>query len=630
MGAGFVLVLWFYATTSLPKLLSDHLVTLGWREVAGNLAVVYTLLALLGLGLGLVLRGRVGLAAAFALFYTINVLNLKNGLLKDFFELPMGARAALCWLFAALGILLYLRLRKTLETTLLPWLRSHQRKLVAGFGALLAVLWAAQVEAPRVPPATDPALPNVVVVTFDSLSARHMSVYGYERPTTPNLEKFAQDSLVFDAFHANYNTTKKALRALQGWRRKSARAGLTERLAEAGYTRRVLVSYRSTAYYGLDDFNESVVVFAFEKNPLYRALRRVMPRQKLVWLAQLGSQEWIYYWPYHPFAHLNSRWRTDHSPADLCLEAALDVLRESPRGTLVWVHLWLPHYPYVPDKPWLGQFGGGPLPEFPVREDQGSVVLDPTGERGIEAPEYGFLEPEQARDLVKRYQDLYDEYVLMGDAYFGKFAEGLKAIGQYDQDLLVVSSDHGEAFRQGLWGHGWYTLYEEVLHVPMLMRLPGGRLQGQHVRSPAEQVDFAPTVLAALGLPLETDPPRDQPGGLALPFERPRARQGWSGESMLPYAGNGRMSDRPKFSFARLVFSAHKAGDVVVFWHQYKLVRAFENAKRYQLFDLSQDPEEKRDLSREKPDVTAMMLELVRRRTEQRPTKPDLEEDPGP
>ena len=104
---------------------------------------------------------------------------------------------------------------------------------------------------------------------------------------------------------------------------------------------------------------------------------------------------------------------------------------------------------------------------------------------------------------------LYDAEIAQNDAAFGDLLDEIERRGLDRSSAVVLTADHGEEFfDHGGWKHG-YTLYEEMLRVPLILRLPGnpGERTGRAIARPADQVDIAPTFLALAGAPVGTDLP---------------------------------------------------------------------------------------------------------------------------
>lgn len=114
---------------------------------------------------------------------------------------------------------------------------------------------------------------------------------------------------------------------------------------------------------------------------------------------------------------------------------------------------------------------------------------------------------EPAPEFRQRYSDPYDGEIATVDAILGRFLDELDRRGLYDEALIVVTSDHGE----GLGDHGeaehGVLLYREVLHVPLILKLPGGRRAKTRVSAPAQLTDLLPTLVSASGGPVPSGLP---------------------------------------------------------------------------------------------------------------------------
>ena len=95
----------------------------------------------------------------------------------------------------------------------------------------------------------------------------------------------------------------------------------------------------------------------------------------------------------------------------------------------------------------------------------------------------------------------YDGDIAYGDQEFGRFLRELRARGLYDDALVVFLGDHGEEFLDhGKWLHG-RSVFEELIHVPLLVKFPGARDRGKRVAQQVQVVDVLPSVLVEMGLP---------------------------------------------------------------------------------------------------------------------------------
>lgn len=175
------------------------------------------------------------------------------------------------------------------------------------------------------------------------------------------------------------------------------------------------------------------------------------------------------------------------------------------------------------------------------------------------------------RDRV-RIEALYDNEVDFSDRHLGEFLDFLAARGQLDETMIIITSDHGDEFwEHGDVGHG-HSLYEELVHVPLIVRYPPLFPAGAKVREGVDTIDIYPTVLDALGQ---------------------AAPQDLQGASLLPLAhGIGQGYPRPSV--------ATRSGLLYgVRLDRYKMIVKRQGERR--LYDLETDPTEQKDVIAEKP-----------------------------
>lgn len=576
-----------FLSLDLMRRLGDHLVGLSALEIAASAVVVTTLSGglavataaltwgvqhLVGLAVGPGRTAELPVVAVYLALYTVNAAFFRLRFLSEgptAFDLETQKQVGLAALaLCPFGyLLLRTRLREALEAV-----EPVAPRVVRVAVVVLALAWALPLwvgSAARLPAAQ--ASGNVIFITFDALAARNMSLYGYELRTTPNLEALASESVVFEQFHAISNLTLYCLPGFEGYYRNAAGppgATLSQVLASQGYRTR-LIGFWSARFFGLPRIQESVVVRSWDGHPIYRLLQPVVGRAALEWASAIFSEEVDYFHPFawHPYD--DRFWKREHYPAPLYYEAALDLLDRRPHGNFLWVHLWAPHFPYLPSEA-AGVFGG--------RADT-ELRVDNRAYEPHEAP------------LVKALERRYDEYILDADAQLGAFVEQLRARGVLDNSLLLVSADHGESFSRGVLGHGGPALPESILRIPLVIRFPDQAGAGTRPLVLANQLDVAPTVLAALGL--------EAPSEL-------------SGQSLLPFVEDpARLSDKPRFALSSTVIQERR-GQVAVLLDRYKLLYVLEEPSIFRFYDLLADPGEQVDVSKEQPELLRRMRAMLR------------------
>ncbi len=245
---------------------------------------------------------------------------------------------------------------------------------------------------------------------------------------------------------------------------------------------------------------------------------------------------------------------------------AADVLewldqRPQEKPFFLYVHTIDPHVPYKPPRQFLEMYDATPY----------SGVVDFSSDNELlEKIKAGRI-PLDARDKV-HLEALYDGEISYHDVHFNAIVDGLARRGLADDTMVIIVADHGEEFwDHGSVGHG-HSVYEELLHIPMIVRLPGTTQRPLRVEDAVGLVDVMPTVLEALGQPL--------PDGLA-------------GQSFLPLL-RGETPDAP-----RATVSGFMEGWRTVVSGRYKLIH--RTLERQMLYDLERDPREQTDLAADRP-----------------------------
>ncbi len=375
---------------------------------------------------------------------------------------------------------------------LVRWLRvSAGRSSRLARGALIAVaalalltalppLISGGVEKPRGGVAATAEHPfNVLFVTIDTLRAGQLGCYGYPRPTSPVIDRLAAEgvrladartvSTQTDPSHATMLTglfpTSHGL-VRNGWQLPARNVTLAEALRAAHYRTFAAVSVQHlSSHFGFDQgFERFRNVSPFDRFHLYGRSNHsffsipILLRSDLI--AEIIGRPLV----------RNYR-RASHATDDF-----LDWFEayDGKSPFFAWVHYFDPHAPYEPPDGWLGPMEAHP----PALADV-------------------FTWDEGA---VRRF-DRYDAEVAYADSQLGRMVEAIEARGLGEKTLIVVTADHGELLgERGARGHNG-TAYEEVLHVPWVMRLPGYLPSGAVMEWPASLVDVTPTLLAFLGVP---------------------------------------------------------------------------------------------------------------------------------
>jgi arylsulfatase A-like enzyme len=377
--------------------------------------------------------------------------------------------------------------------------------------------------------------PNILVLSLDTLRADHLSLYGYGRTTSPNLDALARESIVFDHAEAQAGATVASHHSLFHSRLPSLAGPDTVTFTEVlhaydyqtiGFTDGGMISRDYGFGQGFDRYEELGGGLS-ESLPLFET-----------WLNEEARSPWY-----------------------------------------VFLHTYDIHLPYTPPPPYDNAF----FPEY-----EGPVTPQRTREicrkirRLYEQSDFVGEVNLTAADREKM-RALYDGGILYTDHLLGRLIGLLEKSGRLEDTVLVILGDHGEEF----WDHGsvlhGHSVYQELLHVPLLIRLPGGRGGGRRVEGTVRLLDVGPTVLGLAGLPV---PPSFQGQRLASALEG------------LPEADRPVVSEMGKLKTR-----------IEMPW---KLILDTE-APRPMLFNLQQDPAEKDDLAAREPQRVRALTQALRR-----------------
>lgn len=384
--------------------------------------------------------------------------------------------------------------------------------VLAGFGVVAALGIVAALREPSPPPPARqhaatavPGVPrpNVILVVIDTLRADHLGCFGYERATSPRIDRAAAEGVLFTRAISQASWTTPATASLLTAQFPSTHGAngdkrglpeeavlLSEVLHDAGYaTAGFSANPHVSAGYGFvqgwDQFWLVPVVRGLRLTVLFSALQRL---NRLV-DPDAGLMA----------ALMRRVTRTRNATRDVRLNTAIASWLDGrpPEPFFLYAHYMSAHRPFDPPAPYDRAFTTG--------------AAGPTDYPPEVTPfEPGRPLPEAARrELVARY----DGAVLHADHVVGELLDMLAARGLLDRALLVLTADHGEEFYDHeAWGHG-QSLYQELLHVPLVLRQPGRLPAGRRVSDVVMTVDVMPTILELAGVPV--------PSGLAGRSLRP-------------------------------------------------------------------------------------------------------------
>ena len=353
-------------------------------------------------------------------------------------------------------------------------------------------------------PLPPPGSPNVLLIVLDTVAAGHLSLHGYDRPTSTTLVELAERGIRFDSAraasswtlpsHATMFTGRWLHELSVGWLTPldEAHPTLAEFLGDRGYATAGFVA--NTRYCARDSgLGRGFAHYQDYIFPELTALKTAV----LVGRSLAGIQAVVYFmedWlesarlrPY-----VQSLWRsldTDRKGAAVVNREFLDWLsrRGQPeRPFFAFLNYFDAHYPYRLPAGRLRRFGVEPADAHKRILIQHWWELDKT-----------LLAPQDLTFVA----DAYDDCIADLDEQVGKLVDELGRRGVLEQTWLIIASDHGESFGEhaGVFCHGT-SLYETELHVPLLIIPPGGRATRRVVGETVSLRDLAATVVDVVGL----------------------------------------------------------------------------------------------------------------------------------
>jgi arylsulfatase A-like enzyme len=374
--------------------------------------------------------------------------------------------------------------------------------------------------------APDAARPSFLLVSIDTLRADHLGCYGYPRATSPAIDRLAQGSLRFETAYAPAPSTLPSHAGMltgvhpydlgivsREGRIPDGAPRLAHLLNEAGYQTGAFVDSSRQGFVGAErGFAVGFETYVHSTETPAAARRehehdaRATADAALAWLAARQRDR-----PFFLFVHTKSV-HTVPAPESARHERGFPYDQPPPY-----------RFRFLPERAagftWRGPggVGAGFLAEVNQRI-----------RRGAQAPE---AFPERALDELAA---LYDAGIVFVDDQVGRLLEGLDRDGSAAETVVVVTSDHGEAFldhRQFLHEE----VYEPLIRVPLIVRLPG-QVAGRSVPGPVELMDLVPTLAGLAGL----EPPEGL-DGVPLPLAEGPAAAGGARPLFAHYQkGSGR------------------------------------------------------------------------------------------
>ena len=458
---------------------------------------------------------------------------------------------------------------------------------------------------------------NIIIILFDAMSARNLSVYGYPRNTTPNFIRFAGRANVYHSHYSAGNFTvpgtTSLLTGLYPWTHRAINeAGLMARelvgqnifrllgsqynrlaFAQNLWARFILSQFdkdigtllsptsfdlangmigarfkndSSAGFRSFDDFLFRFNTFFGKSAPPSLLFGTI---ERLLYLRQLVAIQKTYRQQYPSGIPQASTYPIYYRLEDI-FDGLIAIVKNVNAPSLSYFHLYPPHYPYRPSRDFFAKFHDAyqpsPKPQHPLS--------------------HGW-----SQNTLNEHRRTYDEYIAYADSQFGRLLNVLESSRLLENSLVVVTGDHGELFERGEDGHSTPLLYDPVIHVPLLISTPGQKSRND-IYQPTNSVDVLPTLLHLSNLPAPD----------------------WCEGTLLPGLGGAYDPQRSTFSIeAKLnpAFAPLKIATVAMRQGAYKLIHYLGYGGKYddtyELYNLENDLEEMNDLYTSETAIASQM-----------------------
>lgn len=398
-----------------------------------------------------------------------------------------------------------------------------------------------------------PKGPNVLLISLDTLRADHLHCYGYDRETSPNIDKFAEEGVLFSqntsaaplttpSHMSMFTSLYPSVHGVVSTERKLAESLITlaEILKEQDYTTSAFISapimlpYELGFGQGFDHYDDFTITLDQEAD-----------------LFMLNDR---------------CRGQNDHPICPITHDMVVSWLENNyHKKFFIFLHYWDIHGDYAPSYPYNTMFDPGYEGDFNGDYAHIKMIKPGISERDLE-------------HMIA----LYDGEIRYVDSYIEKLFNKLEELNLMDKTLIILTADHGEEFLEH--GSNWHgkTMYDEVTHVPLIMRYPTSIPKNKVISSQVSSVDIMPTILDILGISIEHQIQGQTLLPLVLEEEKPASMSAYCEADL-----SGRELKSVRVAKYKFIYS--------------------ERDKKEELYDLVDDPNEQNNLIESRPELTKVL-----------------------
>lgn len=452
--------------------------------------------------------------------------------------------------------------------------------------------------------------PNIIIIVFDAWSQHHVSLYGYPRPTMPNLASFMQNATIY---HNHYSTgtftvpsTSTILTGTHPWTHRAFQlgAGIAPALLHKTIFSMLSSTHSTLAYtqnkladqllYQLEnDLDRHIHTWQYNVQnanlyPLFENDIRMAYAGFEDNIVQhgVGFDSSLFFGPLYRLLTLWGQKETDQhygddyprgmpqSPGYFVLgdvvDGAIELLKGIQQPTVTYIHFLPPHEPYAPTREFFETFmDGWNPPEKPVHE---------LSEKKIKL------------EKLQLQRRIYDEFIASWDHETARLFKFLNDSGLTQNSYIFVMADHGELFERGELGHITKLIVDPVIHVPLMVSRPG-QTSREDVHTLTSSVDILPTIAHLTG----------------------NAIPDWVEGMLLPKLGGEEDEHRSIFSLDAKMnssFTPLRNYSMSITRDHHRLTYYCypkDNYQKYEFYDLDADPEEMSNLYDSSPSLAQEM-----------------------
>jgi arylsulfatase A-like enzyme len=423
--------------------------------------------------------------------------------------------------------------------------------------------------------------PNVILLIVDTLRADRLGCYGYERDTSPNIDRIAGKGVLFEQVYVPWASSLPSHTSIftglypsmhgtfpNGNSLDPSMLTLPRILKEYGYTNYAFVT---NALVG-NDHNFSAGYHTFTDFTKYDYRKSSMT----VWLHALNI----------------TRVLDKITGNDIFTTLAISHLRSHKKGPFfLWAQWLQPHAPYTPPARFLDKFSEG----YSGIADGSLEQID-----RINSEELALTEVDK-----QHYENLYDAEVAFSDYEVGRVIDTIEELGLLENSILIITSDHGENMFEHRLEYGHAGVYESSVRIPLIIVQPGS-LKPRRITEVVESIDLMPTLLDMLGIDIDVK---------------------FQGVSLMPLIEGG-ASDWQNAAYS--VMLRRDRNFVGIRLDDWKIVlQARKHRQDYELYNVVDDPHERNDVIAQYPQIADSLKSILQAWVDENFLPPEIVYVPG-